>query len=138
MQYQERIKKGAVDPAPLKTVCQLSGSLSCNLFPWQARVLNITKYYQAVTVCDYSTAILCARFGVAGHYLCNLSLFYFVLPCLPFLFCTFCKAGLLELIMLVIIIPPRISAPPTQNSQEKRSFKIIRERITAKTGVRYM
>jgi len=40
--------------------------------------------------------------------------------------------------LFVVIIPPEISAAPTQNNQEKRSCKIMSERITAKTGIRYV
>ena len=43
---------------------------------------------------------------------------------------------LLDANLLVIIIPIRIRIPPTQKSQEKRSFNIISESITVKTGVR--
>jgi len=33
------------------------------------------------------------------------------------------------------MIPLKTKAPPSQNSQEKLSFKMMRERITANTGV---
>ena len=38
--------------------------------------------------------------------------------------------------LLVTMIPARMKAPPTQNSHENRSCKIISDSITAKTGVR--
>jgi hypothetical protein len=51
-------------------------------------------------------------------------------------FLLFFGVELPEANLLAIIIPPKISAPPTQNNQEKRSCKIMSESITAKTGVR--